>query len=87
MRNMKRRKEMIAEAIHHGGGITLTDEEKAWMDKRPERHIRKANDGKDFAVLSYNPAQKEDEAMAERIADKVKASGGHALAFLIDDDI
>ena len=84
---MKRRKEQIKEAINHGGGIILTDDERAWMDERPERHLRKANDGTPFAILSFNPDNKPDEAMAERIAAKVKASGGYVTSFLIDDDI
>lgn len=66
--------------------IELTDDERAWMDARPERHIRKANDGSPFAVLSYNPGNQADELTAQAIADKVKAAGGNSMAFLIDDD-
>ena len=66
--------------------IELTADERAWMDARPERHLRTANDGSPFVVLSYNPDSKADELMAERIEAKVRAAGGSATTFLIPDN-
>ena len=69
-----------------GSAIELTDAERVWMDARPERHIRTANDGSPFVVLSYNPDSKADQLTAQRIEAKVRAAGGSATTFLIPDN-
>jgi len=85
---MNKRKQTISEAVHKKhAGIVLTKEERAWMQKQPARYITKTTDGsnKDFAILSYDPENEADKAMADKISRKVEAAGGFSLAFLVDD--
>ena len=87
MTAVKRQVEKIRRRVGStGSAIELTDAERAWMDERPERHIRTSNDGNPFVVLSYNPDSKADQAIADQIEAKVRAAGGSATTFLIPDD-